>query len=190
MKIIIFCLLCTFSLACFAQTTPGIQHIDMQMSFQKCAAYQKLTSAKQVTVDRIVDQYKATVKPLMQQLQAMHMMLESQLSGTTINEQSINDLVTRIANLRNQIFYAKIQMRMQLIKSADFNPVDCVTPAHECVGSVCEQPISSTIVAPHSGLETNTQHGLQPAPNAGLQTAPHSGQTPSNKQTTEQPWWK
>jgi len=193
MKIILFCLFSLFSLTGFAQTQPGIQHIDMKMSFQQCAAYQKLTSAKQVTVDRIVDQYKTTVTPLMQQLEAMHMMLDSQLSSTQINEQSINNLVTRISALRQQIFYTKIQMRIQLMKSAGFNPAECLktAPGEACTGPVCEQPIPATVVAPHSGLETNTQQGLQPAPNSGLQTAPQSGSELSNNPTTtQQPWWK
>lgn len=193
MKIILFGLFSIFSVTCLAESPPDIQNIDMQMSFQQCAAYQKLTSAKQVTVDRIVDQYKTTVTPFMQQLRSMRMMLDSQLSGAQINEQSINNLATRISALRQQIFYAKIQMRIQLIKSAGFNPAECLRAGsgEACTGPVCEQPIPATIVAPHSGLETNTQHGLQPAPNSGLQTAPQSGREPTNNQTTtQQPWWK
>jgi hypothetical protein len=190
--IILFCWLFIYSAICIAQIQPGVQQIDMRTSFRQCEAYQKLTPAKQATVDQIIAQYKTTVEPIMQQLHMMEMMLDTQLSATQINEDNVNNLVTKISGLRNQIFEAKVQMRIQLVKSAGFNPAECLRspPGEKCVGPVCEQRIPETIVAPHSGLEINTQHGLQPAPNAGLQTAPHSGQTPSNKQTTEQPWWK
>lgn len=174
-KTIIFSsLMVGFTISAFAQIVN--QNMDMKINFQQCAQYQQLSYFKKANVDQIVTEYQKSVTPLQEQLHSMRMILNMQLSKSVIDEGVVNNLVNRISSLHRQIFADYVQMRIQLMKSAGFNPGACLksTSKEPCAGETCQQPITQ-IVAPKAGFQTNAQQGLQPASSAGLQTAPQSG---------------
>ncbi len=166
------------------------QHQNRGMNLQNCQAYQQLSSSQKTNLDKVIAEYKKAVTPIKQQLFASHMALEQQLNQAKVNEKSVNELVSKISSLRNQIFAERIQARVQMVKLANFNPAVCIhRPAQmmqksgsNCVGNVCLQPIPQ--VAPQAGVQNAPQQGVQTSSQSGMQNSQPQKQAPAAQQQT------
>jgi hypothetical protein len=166
-------------------------------NFQRCPAYQQLPTYKKTRIQQITTEYKKVVTPIKKQLKATRIALNTQLAQPKINEAVINDLVSKVSSLRNQIFAEHIQAKIQIIKTTGFNPAACQKPKQPkqptgCVGTACPVPVPPPHIGPKAGLQTAPHRGLHVGPHAGMQTSkpamPHGTKQPTNDQTENSLW--
>jgi len=171
-NIIVAILISSFAISVFAK--PAEQKGN---KIQQCPAYKQLASYKKTRIKQITTEYKKVITPIKEQLKATRIALNTQLAQPKLNEQVINDLVSKVSSLRNQLFAEHIQARIQIIKATGFNPAACRKPqqpkqaATECPGKTCAVPVTPPHIGPKAGVQTAPHQGLHVGPNAGMQTS-------------------
>ena len=105
----------------------------------------------------------------------------------------INDLVSKVSSLRNQLFAEHIQAKIQIIKTTGFNPAACEKPKQimPCVGNTCKVPLMH--IGPNAGFKTAPHQGLHVGPRAGMQISKQKMQqklTKPTNETTENSLWQ
>jgi Spy/CpxP family protein refolding chaperone len=119
----------------FASTSFAATNDDPQMQpkmhemMQSCPQYQNLTAEQKTKVDKIMQDFKAKVMPLIDQMRTKQVDLDKQFENPAANESKINSLAKEVSNLRSQIFSAHIQARLDMAK-AGFISADCWKSMH------------------------------------------------------------
>lgn len=175
-KIVLFYILSGF-LLCYT-----INSFAVAFNLYQCLKYQQLSFIQKAKVNEIIREFNKMVTPLKGQLQTYENALETQLNQAKIDQQIVNNMVNRISSLRNQIYAERIEMRVQLIKTADFNMAQCTNPIFQesCSSGVCKQPVY-TVRGPQAGLRSSPKQGVESSPNVNNSTEP--------KDNSEKYWW-
>lgn len=176
-KIVLFYVSSVFFLSCVVNV------FAMGTYLSQCPQYQRLTFTQKAKVNEIINEFNRAVTPLGEQLKTNKGALEIQLNQTKIDQQVVNNLVNRISSLHNQIFAERVEMRIQLIKTTNFNIALCSKPVFQesRSGEAYRQPVYQAR-GPQAGLQSSPKQGLQSSPNA-------SSLKTKSKDNSEKYWW-
>ena len=78
-----------------------------------------LDNKQQPVVDKLVKNFANKTLPVRRQLRAKVVMLRAELVQPKIDQQKIGVLVKEICGLRDQLFAARVQMKIKLNKAAE-----------------------------------------------------------------------